>query len=115
MFIRFLYITIIAIYSGYAYTYDPYDCLNDIAKVDSEMTIGLGTRLCSGSWTQEPVKCYIGVSRVDKKISRGIAIELCAGSVNADETVKCYAKSGDRELSRGLATQLCGVKVPEDF
>lgn len=115
MFIRIFYITITAIYSSHAYAYDPYDCLNDIAKVDTEIPIGLATRLCSGTWSQEPVKCYIGASRVDKEIARGIAIELCAGSVNAENTVKCYAKSGARKLSRGLATQLCGVKVPEDF
>ena len=44
-------------YGGYAFAYDPLDCLNDIASVDSEIPIGLATRLCSGTWTPEPVKC----------------------------------------------------------
>ncbi|MFK5948974.1 MAG: hypothetical protein QM500_09435 [Methylococcales bacterium] len=115
MNIKPIYIIIFTIYSGYAFAYDPYDCLDDIAKVAPEIPVGLATRLCSGAWTQEPVKCYIGTSIVDKGMVRGIAIELCAGSVSAENTLKCYAKSGDRKLSRGLATQLCGVKVPKSF
>jgi len=44
-------------YGTAAFAYDPLDCLNDIASVDSEIPIGLATRLCSGTWTPEPVKC----------------------------------------------------------
>jgi len=100
--------------SKYTFAYDPYDCLNDVAKVDSEITVGLATRLCSGAWTPEPVKCYKNVSNIDDEISRGIAIDLCAGSVSSEKTLKCYSKSGTRELSRGLATTLCGAKKPEN-
>ena len=92
-----------------AIAYDPLDCLNDAAKVDKDIIIGLATKLCSGAWTAEPVKCYAQVSRVDTTISRGIAIDLCAGSANAENTLKCYEKAG---LARFLATRLCGVREP---
>ncbi len=112
-----LYFSIITITtnSNSAFAYDPYDCLNDIAEIDSGMTMGLGTRLCSGAWTAEPVKCYAGVSSIDNEIPRGIAVELCSGSVSAENTLKCYAKSGTRGLPRGLATRLCGARVAEDY
>jgi hypothetical protein len=49
---------------GSAIAYDPLDCLNDAAKVDKDIIVGLSTKLCSGAWTAEPVKCYAQVSRV---------------------------------------------------
>ena len=94
-----------------AFAYDPVDCLNDVAKVDSEIIVGLATRLCSGAYTPEPVKCYVLVSKLDDGIPRGIAIDLCAGAVSADKTVACYVKAGtERNLNRGLSTTLCGAK-----
>jgi hypothetical protein len=98
-----------------AFAYDPLDCLNDIAKEDTEIPIGLATRLCSGTWTPEPVKCYQKVSKIDQEIPRGIAIDLCAGAVSAEKTLDCYHKATvtRRQMSRGLATTLCGVKKPE--
>lgn len=100
-------------YSSLAYAYDPLDCLDDIAKSDSGIIMGLATRLCSGAWSPEPVKCYIKVSEVDSGVPRGIAIDLCAGSINSENTIKCYIKASDRGIIRGLATTLCGVKKTE--
>ena len=57
-------------YSTAAFAYDPLDCLNDIATADSEISIGLATKLCSGTWTPEPVKCYQKVSKIDQEIPR---------------------------------------------
>jgi hypothetical protein len=96
-----------------AFAYDPLDCLNDIAEVDSGITVGLATRLCSAAWTPEPVKCYIIVSKADDGIPRGIVIDLCAGAVDSEKTVDCYAKASGRKMNRGLATTLCGAKKPE--
>ncbi|HHB1579620.1 TPA: hypothetical protein ACN983_004743 [Vibrio parahaemolyticus] len=89
--------------------YDPYDCLVDVSKVDTEIPIGLATELCSGAWSSEPATCYLGASLVDKEIPRFLAIKLCSGSANAENTLECYAKSAEAELNRGLATSLCGV------
>lgn len=89
--------------------YDPYDCLFDISKVDTEIPIGLATELCSGAWSSEPATCYLGASLMDEEITRYLAIKLCSGSLNAEKTLKCYAKSSEAELNRGLATSLCGV------
>ena len=99
--------------AGSALAYDPLDCVNDIAKVDKEINVGLATRLCSGSWTKEPVVCYTSVSVADKDINRKIAIDLCAGSVNAEKTVACYSEAGQR-FNRGIATRLCGAKKQEN-
>lgn len=102
------------IYGAVAFAYDPLDCLNDIAKVDSEIPIGLATRLCSGTWSPEPVKCYQNASKVDDGITRGIAIDLCAGAVSSEKTLDCYYQAGTRrQLNRGLATTLCAVRKPE--
>ena len=101
-------------YGTAAFAYDPLDCLNDIAIVDSKITIGLATRLCSGTWTPEPVKCYQSVSKIDVGIPRGIAIDLCAGTISSEKTLDCYDQAGKRRnLNRGLATTLCGAKKPE--
>jgi hypothetical protein len=101
-------------YGTAAFAYDPLDCLNDIATADSEIPIGLATRLCSGSWTPEPVKCYQDASKIDDGIPRSIAIDLCAGTVSSKKTLDCYHQAGARRnLNRGLATTLCGVKKPE--
>jgi hypothetical protein len=101
-------------YGTAAFAYDPLDCLNDIAKADSEIPIGLATRLCSGTWTPEPVKCYQNASKIDDGIPRSIAIDLCAGTVSSQKTLDCYHQAGARRnLNRGLATTLCGVKKPE--
>lgn len=104
-------------YSTSLFAYDPIDCLNDVASVDSGIIIGLATRLCSGAWTPEPVKCYQNVSSLDNGIPRGIAIDLCAGSVDAEKTLDCYFQAGSkRRLNRGLSTTLCSVRKPEkDF
>ena len=96
-----------------AFAYDPLDCLNDIAEVDSGIIVGLATRLCSAAWTPEPVKCYVIVSKADEGIPRGIAIDLCAGAVDSEKTVDCYLKAARRKMIRGLATTLCGAKKPE--
>ena len=98
-----------------ALAYDPVDCLDDIAKADPKIIVGLATKLCSGAWSPEPVKCYILVPDVDNEIPRGIAIDLCAGSTDAKNTVSCYRKAwtGDRRLNRDLATTLCGAKKQE--
>jgi len=90
-------------------SYDPYDCLNDVARIDPKITNGLATELCSGAWSQEPAKCYAGISNIDDEISRGIAVELCSGSINAEKTLLCYANGSSRELNRGLATTLCSA------
>ena len=108
-FIKYAFFTLTITYSTSTFAYDPYDCLNDLASIDSEILIGLATELCSGTWSSEPVKCYQGISLIDIEILRGIAIELCAGSVNAEKTLECYAKGGTRQLNRGLATTLCGA------
>jgi hypothetical protein len=101
-------------YSTAAFAYDPLDCLNDIASADSEIPIGLATRLCSGTWTSEPVKCYQDASKIDDGIPRSIAIDLCAGTVSSKKTLDCYHQAGARRnLNRGLATTLCGVRKPE--
>ena len=101
-------------YGTAAFAYDPLDCLNDIASVDSEIPIGLATRLCSGTWTPEPVKCYQNASNIDDSIPRIIAIELCAGTVSSEKTLDCYYQAGTkRHLNRSLATTLCGAKKPE--
>ena len=93
-----------------AYAYDPVDCVRDIAKVDSEIIVGLAVKLCSGAYSPEPVKCYAKVGEVDKGINRGIAIDLCSGSIDADRTIDCYVKAGNEKLNRGLSTTLCGVR-----
>jgi len=96
-----------------ALAYDPLDCLDDIARADPKIIVGLATKLCSGAWSPEPVKCYI-LADVDNEIPRGIAIDLCAGSTNAKNTISCYRKAmGDRRLIRALATTLCGAKKQE--
>lgn len=99
-------------FSSYAFAYDPLDCVNDIAKVDKEINVGLATRLCAGSWSSEPVTCYKNAALVDKDINRGTAIDLCAGSVNAEKTIACYGEAGQR-FNRGIATTLCGAKKQE--
>ena len=106
-------LTLIVTYSTAAFAYDPYDCVSDVARVDSEIPIGLATRLCSGSWSPEPVKRYQSISKIDDGIPRGIAIDLCAGSVNSEKTIECYSNGGALKLNRGLATTLCGAKKPE--
>ena len=101
-------------YGTAAFAYDPLDCLNDIAAVDSEIPIGLATRLCSGSWTPEPVKCYQNAPKIDAGINRGLSIDLCAGTVSSEKTLDCYYQAGTRrQLNRGLATTLCSAKKPE--
>ncbi len=101
-------------YGTAAFAYDPLDCLNGIAEVDSSINVGLATRLCSAAWTPEPVKCYVLVSKADDAIPRFIAIDLCAGTVDAERTVECYVKAGTRrKLNRGLSTTLCGAKKIE--
>ena len=105
-------LTLIVTYSTTAFAYDPVDCLNDAAKVDSEITMGLAVRLCSGTWTPGPAKCYQNVSKIDGGIPRGIAIDLCAGTVSSEKTLECYSKAATRKMSRGLATTLCGAKKP---
>ena len=103
--IRSISCALAASYGTAAIAYDPVDCLNDIAKVDSGIMVGLATKLCPGAWTPEPVKCYLGASKADEGISRGIAIDLCAGAVNAESTLACYVRAGtERKLNRGLAT-----------
>lgn len=104
---------VVAAYSGASLAYVPLDCLNDAAKADPEIIIGLATKLCAGAWSPEPVKCYAVVSKVDE-IPRGIAIDLCAGSVSAENTVACYIKAAtERKLNRGLSMTLCGAKKVE--
>ena len=94
--------------------YDPVDCVNEVVKVDSEIPVGLVTRLCSGAWTAEPVKCYLAASKIDAGIVRGIAIELCAGTLSARNTLECYVKAGTTlKLNRGLATTLCSARKIE--
>ena len=107
-------LTLIVTYSTVGFAYDPYDCLNDMARVDSEISIGLAARLCSGTWSPEPVKCYQNISKIDDGIPRGIAIDLCAGSVSSEKTLECYSKADARKLNRGLATTLCGTKKPQN-
>lgn len=108
------YFIVFATFSASAIAYDPLDCLDDIASVDSEIPIGLAARLCSGAWTPEPVKCYKNVSEIDNDIPRFIAIDLCAGAVSSEKTLDCYYQAGaKRRLNRGLATTLCGAKKPE--
>ncbi len=97
-------------YCQIASAYDPVDCLRDIAKVESEIIVGLAVKLCSGAYSPEPVKCYAKVGEVDKGIIRGIAIDLCSGSVDAEQTIDCYVKAGNEKLNRGQSTTLCGVR-----
>ena len=108
-FLKYTFFFSALIFSASSFAYDPYDCLNDVAKIDTKIPIGLATQLCSATWSSEPVICYAGTSLVDKEMPRGLAIELCAGSVDAKKTLECYAKSGNRKLNRGLATTLCGA------
>lgn len=100
------------LFSKLAYAYSPLDCVDDIARVDKDINIGMASRICSGSWSPEPVACYTKVIQLDKGINRGIAIDLCAGSVKADDTVSCYLGAGQR-FNRGIATTLCGAKKQE--
>ena len=93
-------------YGTAAFAYDPLDCLNDIAKADSGIPIGLATRLCSGAWTPEPVKCYENASKIYDGIPRFIAIDLCAGTVSSKKTLDCYQAAANRNLNRALATTL---------
>jgi len=99
--------------STVAFAYDPYDCLDDVVKVDSTIPVGLATRLCSGAWSPEPAKCYQNASSVDSTIPRFVGVDLCAGSVSAEKTLECYSNASSRKLNRGLATSLCGAKKPE--
>ena len=87
-------------YGSVAFAYDPVDCLDDIAKSDPEIIVGLAARLCSGAWTPEPVKCYQLVSTLDTSIPRGIAIDLCAGAVRTAPPVRSVPKRLSRALSR---------------
>jgi hypothetical protein len=113
--IHSFFFIIFVTYGTAAFAYDPLDCLNDIATADSEIPIGLATRLCSGTWTPEPVKCYQNASKIDDGITRSIAIDLCAGTVSSKKTLDCYQQAGARRnLNRGLATSLCGVRKPEN-
>lgn len=101
-------------WSTAALAYDPLNCLDDISRVDTEITVGLATRLCAGTWTHEPIVCYALVSKVDGGIPRGLAIDLCTGAVDADKTVTCYVDASEkRRLNRGLAIALCGARRPE--
>jgi hypothetical protein len=105
---------VFATYVNAAFAYDPLDCINDIAEVDSTIPIGLATRLCSGTWTPEPVKCYQNASTIDVDIPRFIAIDLCTGTVNSEKTLDCYQQASTRlKLNRSLSTTLCGAKKPE--
>jgi hypothetical protein len=108
-------LTLIVTYSTDAFAYDPFDCLNDVARVDSGITMGLAVRLCSGTWTPEPVKCYQNVSKTDDGIPRGIAIDLCAGAVSSEKTLECYSKASTRQMPRFQATTLCGAKKPDNL
>ena len=104
-------LTFTTVHGTAAFAYDPNDCLNDVAKVDPKINIGLATELCSGAWTPEPAKCYELISTTDEGIVRGIAVELCAGSVDSQKTVACYVKAGtERKLNRGLSTTLCSAR-----
>lgn len=101
-------------YGSASFAYEPLDCLNEVAEVDSSINVGLATKLCSAAWTSEPVKCYVLVSKVDDTIPRFIAIDLCAGTTDAEKTVECYVKAGTkRNLNRGLSTTLCGARKTE--
>jgi hypothetical protein len=112
--IQRLFTALALTWSATSFAYDPLDCLNDIVKIDPEINVGQGTRLCSATWSSEPVLCYAAVSVIDSGIPKGIAIDLCAGSVNGEKTVKCYVQAGkDRKLNRGLSTTLCGAKKVE--
>ncbi|WP_165311031.1 hypothetical protein [Vibrio ziniensis] len=103
------FFTIVSFISCSSFAYDPYDCLSDVSKIDKTIPIGLASELCSGAWSEAPASCYIGASLIDEEIPRFLAIKLCSGSVDAERTLKCYAKSADTELNRGLAVTLCGV------
>lgn len=105
-------LSLIVTHSPVALAYDPFDCLSELAEIDSEINIGLGTRLCSGAWTPDPVVCYRNVSKIDSDISRGSAIDLCAGSVSSEMTLQCYSKAAIGKMARGLATTLCGTRKP---
>lgn len=113
MFKSILVAASLALCSPVAFAYDPNECLDVVAKVDSGIPVGLAVRLCAGAWTPEPVVCYDAISRADGGMPRGLAIDLCAGTVSAEKTLECYAKAGERRLSRGLATTLCAARKPE--
>ena len=46
--IQIFSLTFIVTYSTVAFAYDPFDCLDDVAREDSKITMGLAVRLCSG-------------------------------------------------------------------
>ncbi len=96
--------------SSSALAYDPLDCINDVAKADEGIIMGLSTELCSGAQSPDPVQCYNDSFKVDSGMIRKIAIDLCAGSTNAKNTIACYLKASDRGMIRSLATTLCGAK-----
>ena len=107
--LKHIFLTLVMTYSVSSFAYDPYDCINDVAEIDSEISVGLATELCSATWSPEPVKCYLAIPLIDQEIPRGLAIELCSGSVNSEKTLECYSKGGTRQLNRGLAITLCGA------
>lgn len=96
--------------SSSALAYDPLDCIDDIAKADEGIIMGLSAELCSGTQSSDPVQCYKDLFKVDSGMIRGIAVDLCAGSTNAKNTIACYLKASNRGMIRSLATTLCGAK-----
>ena len=88
--------------------YTPINCIHDAVRIDTSISNGLVTQLCSAAWSREPAKCYANVGRVDAEIPRGLSIQLCAGSKDAERTLKCYEDASQLKLNRGLAITLCG-------
>ena len=93
-----------------ALAYDAVDCVQDAAKADKGMIVGLATELCAGAASPAVIECYINSFKVDSGMIRGLAIDLCAGSTNATRTLDCYLKASRTGMVRGIAIELCGTK-----
>jgi hypothetical protein len=104
----FTYCSIIM--SSTVLAYDPVDCLQDAAKADQGISVGLATKLCAGASSPAVVQCYSDSFKVDNGMSRGIAIDLCAGSTDAQKTLACYVKASQMSMTRGQAKTLCGAR-----
>jgi hypothetical protein len=92
------------------FAYDAVDCVQDAAKVDKGMIVGLATELCAGAASPTVIECYVNSFKVDTGMIRGLAIDLCAGSANAARTLDCYLKASKMGMVRGIAIELCGTK-----
>jgi hypothetical protein len=93
-----------------AFAYGPIDCVQDVARGDTEISTGLATTLCSRASSPAVPQCYVQSFALDRDLSRGLAIKLCRGAASL-EPLSCYQEifAVDVGMSRGIAIDLCSA------